>query len=233
MKKTLTILALTGLTSAAFAQGTVQWQSVAGNFIGSTNSASYSSYTPTIQTTTGASGVTVGSASTLFYYELLVSASSSTAPTTATALANNWQDTGLEAQNAAAANGRILQLLPAANATANHWAAGVTENIMLVGWSANLGTTYAGALSDLQNWSTVGSTIVGPAYFGTSALGDMASGTGNPGPLVFGTGAGQINNGSGNPMVMNLLAPAVVPEPGTMALAGLGGLSLLAFRRKK
>jgi hypothetical protein len=54
---------------------------------------------------------------------------------------------------------------------------------------------------------------------------------------VFGSGAasaaGQpISNPAGSPMILNLI-PTTVPEPTTIALAGLGGLSLMLFRRRK
>jgi hypothetical protein len=151
MKKLLTALAVTGFTTAAFAQGTVQWQNVAGNFIGQTNSTAYSSFTPGQSAVGGAVGATVGNATSLFYYELLVSTSAASAPATVSAL-SSWTDTGLEAQNGAGANGRILQLNAGANDVANGWALGSVANIVLVGWSSNLGTTWAAAYNKLLNW---------------------------------------------------------------------------------
>ncbi len=239
MNKVLTTLAITGLSIASFAQGTVQWQNVGGNFIGATNATQFSTFVASSGSPTGpgtgTTGVTLGSTTTLFYYELLTSTSSSTAPTTLSALTGSWVDTTLEAQNASGNNGRILPvrirsptLLPLVGP------AGAVQNILLVGWSANLGTTYAAALNSLNNWSTVQSGITGNAFFGVSSLGDMASGNANPGVLVFGTTAGQINNSTtGTAAQLFLLGTSAVPEPGTMALAAVGGLSLLAFRRKK
>jgi len=236
MKKILTTLAITGFAAAAFAQGTVQWQNVGANFIGNTNSGVVSPFSvPGGSLPAGvaqAQGATAASSTTLFYYELLVSSSASTAPTDTATLAGSWLDTGLEAQNSGAANGRILQLSPGSADIANNWPAGVTRNIMLVGWSANLGTTYAAFLSFMQsgNFAANLAALTTEAFVGTSSVGNLASGTTNPGPLVFGSGAGQINNASGSPMIMDVLA---VPEPASIALAGLGGLSLLALRRKK
>jgi hypothetical protein len=234
MKKILTTLAVSGLTMVAFAQGTVNWFGVAGSFIGSTNSTVYSSFSPTKagQATAGdalvqGTGNTAGNTTTLYYYELLVSSTAVSAPTTLTSL-SSWSDTGLEAQNGAGSNGRILQLNASQNATANNWAVGSTMNIDLVGWSANLGTTYSAFLTSLQNWAT---TPIVNAFVGASSMGTMTIQNANPGITVFGGGAGNINNQSGNAMVMEPLA--TVPEPGTMALAALGGASMLLFRRKK
>jgi len=236
MKKTLTVLAISGLAVAAFAQGTVNWAGVAGSFIAATNSSVYSSFSPTLagQATTGivqGTGTTAGDATTLFYYELLVSSTASTSPTTLSSL-SSWSDTGLEAQNGAGSNGRILQLNSSQNATANNWPVGTDMNIVLVGWSANLGATYSAFLSSLQNWATVQNTLTGPAFVGASSTGNMTIENANPGITVLGGGVGNINNQTGNPMVMEPLA-VTVPEPGTLALAAIGGASLLMFRRKK
>ena len=63
--------------------------------------------------------------------------------------------------------------------------AGATANLVLVGWSANLGSTYAGVMSELQAWSMAQTSIAGTAYFGVSAMGTLASGTGTSGVSVF------------------------------------------------
>jgi hypothetical protein len=231
MKKILTTLALTGLAGAAFAQGNVNWSGVAGLFVGQTNSTVYSTFsTQNGGTATGFGGVaaTPSSSITLFYYELLTSTSSSSAPTTVSGL-SAWLDTGVEAQNAAASNGRILQLNSSTAVAANNWPAGTTQSAIMVGWSANLGTTWSAALAVLQ-----GGTWGANSYFGVgSSVGSLATTAVNPGVTVFGTSAGLINNGASAPAQLDLLFVGAVPEPGTMALAALGGLSLLAFRRKK
>jgi hypothetical protein len=240
-KLLLTMLVGSGLSIAAFAQGTVEWTLVGSQLIGQTNCTVYSSFTPS---GTSPNGGTVGNTAgnTLanntalgyqgYYYELLVSATASTAPTVPSQL-SSWSDTGLWATNGAVSNGRIIQgpaqgVAGNTQATAANWAAGVTENIILVGWSANLGSSWSTVLNELQNWNNYG---FANAYFGVSSVGDLASGTANPGVLVFGSGPGQINNAAGNPLQLDVLT--TIPEPGTMALAALGVGSMLLFRRKK
>lgn len=228
----LTILAFSAWTMAAVAQGTVNWTGPGPVLHVETNSTVYSAFAGSGGQPTGGEGVgfTPGAAIAQFYYELLVSSTASIAPATVSDLAN-WSDTGLWATNRLNAAGMITVANPATNAAANNWPAGATANLVLVGWSANLGSTYAGVMSELQAWSMAQTSIAGTAYFGVSAMGTLASGTGTSGVSVFGIGAGQINNSitSGNPLQLDEL---LVPEPGTLTLAVLGGCSLFWVRRR-
>jgi len=241
MKKlVLTIGCTVAVAGAALAQGTVNWSSVGGFFVAQTNGTAYSSFEASQGTPTGTQGATFGGTAANstalgysgYYYELLVSSSAVAAPTTVAGLAA-WSDTGLSATNGAASNGRIIQTASGGvagntQAVANNWPSGTTESAILVGWSANLGTSWSTVLTELQNWTA---DYIPGAYFGVSSLGSLASQTGNPGVVVFGTSAGQINNGASAPEQLDLLG--TVPEPGTLALAAIGGASLLMFRRKK
>jgi len=244
MKKLLTTLATVGLAAAAFAQGTVNWSGVGSLFIAQTNGTVYSSFganggQATLGGTIGnTAGNTAANDTALgysgFYYELLVG-SSATAPTTAAGFAG-WVDTTLGATNGAVSNGRIVQTAAGGaggiagntQAAATGWLPGVTTNIIMVGWSANLGSSWSTVLGELQNWSTEG---IANAYFGVSTVGSLAGGNANPGVSIFGANAGQINNPAGSPMELELLG--TVPEPGTVALAIMGASSLLMLRRKK
>jgi hypothetical protein len=83
----------------------------------------------------------------------------------------------------------------------------------------------------LANWST---DQIANAYFGISSAGYEATIAANPGSVIIGRGA----TATGTP-IQSLLTPlylipvTVVPEPTTLALAGLGGLGLMLFRRQR
>jgi len=243
MKKlVLTTLAVAGISGAAFAQGYVNYAAGSASVVVSLNSSNYSTLSATLGANTpanaaGTVGLMPASTAGLYYFELLMSTVDTTTPTTLADLAANWTQAGTSAllwQNTAGANGRITtvgtptaatQVLPASYT-------GATEvSFMLVGWSGNLGTTYAGTgnvLSELQAWPVA---VTGTAYFGESTVAAInpVSTSSSAGSPIF--GAGLIYNPSTTPMVLNALA--AVPEPGTLALAALGGASLLMFRRKK
>ena len=123
----------------------------------------------------------------------------------------NWQLVSAYAQNSTAASGAGRFLNPG-NATIPGFAAGTSVNFIIRGWqSTSGGSDWAAAKSGL-------------AYIGNSALGTALLGGGAiPLPIAFGVGAGQVGG-------FNLVP---VPEPSSMALAGLGAASLLLFRRRK
>jgi len=97
--------------------------------------------------------------------------------------------------------------------------AGASAQFVVVGWSSNMGTTYGAVKTSLMDgW-------LGTAYIGESAV---------SAPTITGD-----NSLNGAPTILAAaVVPAFtlgidVPEPGTMALAALGSLSLLMFRRRK
>jgi hypothetical protein len=101
-----------------------------------------------------------------------------------------------------------------------------TEQVFVVGWTGtyqdwNTALANAGA-NHLFGWS--GSTLSGGSLDWAQAV-SVGVGTNPPGtPTGLQTGAGGYNG-----MVM---APLIVPEPTSFALAGLGLASLLIFRRR-
>jgi len=100
------------------------------------------------------------------------------------------------------------------------WTPGTTMSYEIAGWAASLGTTFN------SSWLT---TAPG-GLFGVSAIASGVSGGVNPTsgqsfptlPLFGGTG---LNSG--------FTLTSAVPEPTSMALAGLGAAALLIFRRRK
>lgn len=104
--------------------------------------------------------------------------------------------------------------------------AGTAENFLLVGWSSNLGSTWDSIKSQFGDGTINGSSWQDFGYFGQTAIGTATpfatAGAGDPFlfPSIF-------PNGSLTLYVVG------TPEPSTMALTALGGLSLLALRRKK
>ena len=83
--------------------------------------------------------------------------------------------------------------------------------LMLVSWNGSLYSTLAAA------------EAAGNGAIGFSAPIQYTSGTGPTDNTVASAPFAQFGT----------FVPAIVPEPGTMALAALGGASLLLFRRKK
>ena len=101
---------------------------------------------------------------------------------------------------------------------------GAAQYFTVIGWSANIGST----------WSAVQSYLANPTFIGwvgeSIVSGQITPGTGGVStpPAIFGTGAGFITG-----FTLGEVTAAAVPEPGTLALAALGGASLLLFRRRK
>jgi len=248
MKKILTTLVASAFTAGAFAQGFINWSGSGTSLIGQTNGTAYSSFetssgSPVLTGTQGGTMANNAANTTAlgyqgYYYELLTSTTAVAAPTTVAGL-SAWLDTGLGATNTFNANtpGRIIQANSGATIGVNNWPVNATQAIILVGWSANLGSTWATVLNELQNWSTQGSSFANnsshEAFFGVSSFGSGIQAVASTGSAnqVIGAGNGEIFNNSASPMLLNELA--VVPEPGTLALAAIGGASLLLFRRKK
>jgi len=236
MKKVLTIIGLSAVASLGYSQGTVEVDS---------SSAAFAMYTNTAVSTFaggnesgGTSGKTATTASGFDYILLdqVYSASASANPLDA-----GWVNSGVTAKNLPAVGG-ISGLGGTAGTTAANWGAPTANNYtdstldsyLLVGWSSNLGTTWATVSAELaSNWSTIN----GAGYFfGESAIGSAYSGGGVSSPTL-----GQVNllAGVSTPAPggltsgFTMYSVDAIPEPASMALIGLGSLGLLALRRKK
>jgi len=218
MKKALLTIGLASIVAlSSHAQGFVVFSSSTQNI--STNN-------PTL----GVSGRTQGAGD--YYYALFYSTtaiSGGTQSGDASGLGGyawniaGWTlDTDPTATSASTATaGRFASTAPNTDgsSTVPGVAGGASAYFIIVGWSANLGTTLAAMEANL------GSV---PGYLGQSnPTGDLVLGNGAlvPNPNLFGGAAPQTQAFD--------LGSTTIPEPGTLALAALGGASLLLFRRKK
>jgi hypothetical protein len=243
MKKILTTLAVSGFALGSFAQGYVNWNAgPAGDLISATNAATYSSISPLGTGTAtgqagGVQGNTAGLSGNVYYYELLYSTTASTAPTTVAGF-SSWTATGLLMEDSLTANNGRQNVLGASSSAMIDptYVFGNTVYLMIVGWSANLGTTFAGTggvQSVLSNWANDGiaNAYFGESYVGTDTTLSSSSGSGSLVWAASQTVGGLISNPSSSPMVMNELN--TVPEPTSLALVAMGAGSLLALRRRK
>jgi hypothetical protein len=163
-----------------------------------------------------------GAAPSGYYYALLGQLYTGTLvnSTYATLLTDGWSysgDTGVNGLSAGRiAGGANFQ-------TTAGFAVGVNNQFIIAGWSSNLGTTWAAVSAQLASgvWTPSG---VAPGFFGVSSVG-TGLGSASPPEAILNV-AGAITTGF-------TLYAVPVPEPATFALAGLGGLALLAFRRRK
>lgn len=248
MKKLIiTTLSLVTGTVLLHAQGTVKFNNGSTAFATSTNTT-LSVYTGSgsVQGVTNV-GLTFGSianpASTGkgYYYELLIASYSGTLNSTDIGNASVralWSDTGLLATNVigpgliggpGAANGTPVATWASAPLSGSAYTDGTEMQFMIIGWSANLGNSWGTVQGELasRSWTATG-------YFGVSAAGFGYSGGGATPALLatslFGVSSGMPGGLGGGFQLDQVQA---VPEPATMALFGLGGLALLAFRRRQ
>lgn len=158
--------------------------------------------------------------------------------------ASLWTDTGVSGvnQTSSLTAGGVIGEGTATGTSAANWGAptgnvyatGTIDYYVIVGWSSNEGTSWATVASELENnsWQILGAG----AWFGETAVGYNYSG-GGPNTLnavnVWGTSSASGLAGSGLGGTNPELVLTPVPEPTTLALAGLGGISMLFLRRRK
>ena len=239
MKKVLSLLACVSIGSLAYGQGTIQFNS--SNLGVSTNTAKSHFDNSGTETggTAGKTAITAGG----FYYALLIQSYTGTLSASATNVTGfGWTQAvsagvPLVGTNGTAGPqaGSILGTGGAGGVAVDGWATptGATydtaghEYIMVVGWSASLGTTWSAVSAQLQSgtWAANG-------FFGVSRIGDSYAGGANGlgGQSIFTLANAQTLT----PITaFTLYSVSSVPEPGTMALAALGGAAMLMFRRRK
>jgi hypothetical protein len=239
MKKIIiTALALSAIATTAFSQGTVLFATgatasnkvntnsvvggaAAGNVIG-VNNYYFALFASSSQTSVNGQTAAVSGVSSSYVFDNLGGGTA----------ANGWVLVGIGSSQASAGRfGAITQGTTDGNQaalnsdnslTVSGIGLGALANFVSIGWSANIGST----LSAVETWYNGGYATQG--WIGQSAVG-VGLTLGNGGSISpsssMGTGTGQVPG--------YLLGVTAVPEPATMALAALGGASLLMLRRKK
>jgi hypothetical protein len=236
MKKVMMILALSALPTAVFAQGTI-------------NSAN--SPTTLFRTNSLAMGATSGNTANGapsaggFLYHLL------TAPSTVTSvdaslqglLSAPWSDAGITMTNATLASGGRINGPSGTVGQTQNWPAGSFQSYIIVGWTANEGTTWAAFAANLfgaqffanggnsywlpgSNGLLINGGFIGASTIQLGAAGDAVGAApfslfGSPGP-------------AGTPIsTPTTLWLVMIPEPSSFALIGLGGAALIISRRRR
>jgi len=230
MKKLVATLCLTALATAAFAQGTVNSGNTAGTVF-RTNSVA----------TGGTSGNTANAGG--FQYHLLV------APSTVTSvdaslqglLSGPWSDGGINMTNGSLASGGRINGPSGVNGQTQNWPANATESFLVIGWSPNEGASWTelkanllGAHFNSAGYWDQGALLVNGGFIGASTVQQLASGdaVGAAPSSLFGS-VGPAGTPITTPTTLFVVNTAPVPEPTSMALAGLGLGALMIFRRRK
>ncbi len=173
-----------------------------------------------------------------FYYEVLTAPSTVTSVDTSlqALLSGVWSDTGLLATNTPfSAGGRA-----AAGGTrvVNNWAPGLMQSFIVVGWSADHGTTWAQVAAQLTGVQlfNIGGNYAwneGPFYggwLGASTIQQAQSGAAD-GTAAFAL-FGAVPNAQGTPIITPTQMYTTVPEPSAIGVAILGVGTLMSCRAR-
>jgi len=219
MKKLLGILAISALAASAFAQGTVvlgnqtglvkQWTSAADSTLISVPKSG--GYVFLVAAPVGtALPNPLYSAGKMNYSSLagFLSANPGWATPNGPVIGDTTSSPGLIAAAAGVFN--------AGTYTINNVAGGASASYLLLGWTGS----FTSVDSAITAWNA------GQNMFGESAI--ATTPTGNPGATPVAAAVSLKSTFAGM-----TLAPGIIPEPSTFALAGLGAAAMLIFRRRK
>jgi hypothetical protein len=233
MKKTLLTLALTAVVaSSGMAQGFVIFSNPGNERI-------------SVNSTVGGAATGAMPTTSTYYFALFYSASATTVDGSAAAVTGagnyvfndaNWT---FDNPTAGQANGYVYGPGYGQNVAAGQFTSSYIDptqsgtlvpfttpaQFVVVGWSGNIGTTWSAVQTWLANPSVngwIGESAVSAAITPGNPNGSPAT----PAASLFGLPAGELTK-------FTLGEIVGTPEPSTIALAGLGGLALLAFRRRK
>jgi hypothetical protein len=250
MKKlVLTTVCAVAMTGAAFAQGYVSWGVPNTDVTFETNSTAFSPLFGGGNAAGGTVGLTATVANSFDYALLYQSTPNGTLSTDTSVWDGTWTGaSGNLNANMTGVNTTGLTHGGVTVATVNgqsgtgvqvNWANGVTNSVVLVGWSADLGTTWVGVSNILaqlalgNNAPLIAQVGSSQAFFGETPIGNVNPAATAPGNPIFASSSSFLPNGDPIFSLNTQLYLLPVPEPATMALAGLGGLSLLLFRRQR
>jgi hypothetical protein len=219
MKKIAITMALAALVGTSYGQGYV---SITGTMQSSTNNTAITSAWTGGQLNSGVLGP-LGTTTQGQHYDMALLTTTAGTPVLTlfgdATLAADWLYTGLQGQN----NTFVGRMTIGSGLVANNAPVANSQNWLLVAWSTSLGTTWA----TVEPLLAAGSFGAANGFIGWSAIGVGASSAAAPAiPL-------QVQGITGSIIPAGFTLLTVVPEPSTIALAGLGGLSLLLFRRRK